>query len=101
VADYNEGRRLHDLEWAVQRVDSQIASNHREQENIRAELTRIGASMIASDTTSEQRLLMVSRSAELGRRYGELTTEIDALGKERVVHELELREFEQTLAARL
>jgi hypothetical protein len=101
VAEYNAGRRLHDLEWAVQRVDSQIASNHREQENIREELTRIGASMIAGDTTAEQRLLMVSRSAELGRRYGELTAQTKSLEEERVVHELELREFEQTLAARL
>jgi hypothetical protein len=101
VAEYNTGRRLHDLEWAVRRVDSQIASNHREQENIREELTRIGVSMIASDTTTEQRLLMVSRSAELGRRYGELTAQTKSLEDERVVHDIELREFQQTLAARL
>jgi hypothetical protein len=101
VAEYNTGRRLHDLEWAVQRVDSQIASNDREQENIRAELTRIGASMVANDTTAEQRVLMVSRSAELGRRYGELTNETKRLHEERVVHDIELRDFQQTLAARL
>jgi hypothetical protein len=101
VAEYNTGRRLHDLEWALQRVDSQIASNYREQENIRGELTRIGVSMIASDTTTEQRLLMVSRSAELGRRYGELTAQTKSLEDERVVHDIELREFQQTLAARL
>jgi hypothetical protein len=101
VAQFNTGRRLHDLEWAVQRVESQIASNYREQENIREEVARIGVSMIASDTTTEQRLLMVSRSAELGRRYGELTAETKSLEDERVVHEIELRDFEQTLAARL
>jgi hypothetical protein len=101
VAEFNTGRRLHDLEWAVQRVDSQIASNYREQESIREELTRIGASMIAGDTTTEQRLLMVSRSAELGRRYGELTAQTKSLEDERVVHEIELRDYEQTLAARL
>jgi uncharacterized protein DUF2799 len=100
VAEYNTGRHLHDLEWALQRVDSEIASNYREQENIRGELTRIGASMIANDTTSEQRLLMVSRSAELGRRYGELTAQTKSLEEERVVHALELRDFQQTLASR-
>lgn len=101
VAEYNTGRRLHDLEWAVQRVESQIASNYREQESIRDELTRIGVSMVASDTTPEQRLLMVTRSAELGRRYGELTGQTKSLEDERVVHELELRDFERTLSARL
>jgi hypothetical protein len=101
VAEYNTGRRLHDLEWALQRVDSQIASNDREQEDIRAELTRIGASMIAGDTTAEQRVLMVARSAELGRHYGELTARTKSLAGERVAHELELRDFQQTLAARL
>jgi hypothetical protein len=100
VAEYNTGRRLHDLEWALQRVDSQIASNNREQESIRGELTRIAASMVSNDTTTEQRVLMVSRSAEIGRRYGELTAQTKSLEGERVVHELELREFRQTLAAR-
>jgi hypothetical protein len=101
VAEYNTGRHLHDLERALQRVNSQIASNYREQESIRAELTRIGVSMVANDTTTEQRLLMVSRSAELGRRYGEITAHTKSLEEERVVHEIELRDFQQTLAARL
>lgn len=101
VVEYNTGRHLHDLEWALQRVDSQIASNYREQENIRGELTRIAASMVSNDTTAEQRVLMVSRTAEIGRRYGELTAQTKSLEDERVVHELELRDFQQTLAARL
>ncbi len=101
VAEYNTGRHLHDLEWALQRVSSQIASNYREQESIRDELTRIGVSMVANDTTTEQRLLMVSRCAELGRRYGELTGQTKSLENERAVHEIELRDFQQTLAARL
>jgi Protein of unknown function (DUF2799) len=100
VAEYNTGRHLHDLEWALQRVDSQIASNYREQEAIRAELTQIGVSMIAGDTTTEQRLLMVSRSAELGKRYGELTAQTKSLEDERVAHASELREYQQTLASR-
>ena len=99
VAAYNTGRHLHDLEWSLARVDGQIASNNREQEDIRKELTRIAASMVASDTTAEQRVLMVSKSAELGRRYGELTNETKALADERVVHALELRDFQETLAA--
>jgi hypothetical protein len=43
----------------------------------------------------------VSHSAELGRRYGELTNETRSLTEERVGKDRELREYEQTLSARL
>jgi hypothetical protein len=79
----------------------QIASNYREQESIRGELTGIAASMVATETTAEQRVYMVSRTAELGRRYGELTEATKTLERQRVEHERELRDYQQTLAARL
>ena len=43
--------------------------------------------MIASDTTAEQRVAMVTRSADLGRHYGELTTEIQQLERDRALAE--------------
>jgi hypothetical protein len=97
-AEYT-GRRLHELESALSSVDSRIASNYRTQENIKQELTDIGVRMIATDTTAEQRLAMVTRSADLGRRYGELTTEIQQLERERAVAERSLLEYRATLAA--
>ena len=57
--------------------------------------------MIATDTTTEQRLAMVTRSAELGRRYGELTNEIQHLERDRAVAERELLDYRSTLAAAL
>jgi hypothetical protein len=98
VAAYNSGRHLYELESAVRRVDSQIANNRAAQQRIRDELTAIAASMVSGDTSAEQRVLLVSRTAELGRRYGELSAEIEALERERVVHERELSEYRQTLA---
>ena len=99
LAEYNSGRRLHELESALGSVDSRIASNYRTQENIKQELTDIGIKMIATETTAEARLGMVTRSAELGRRYGELTTEIQQLERERAVAERSLLEYRATLAA--
>ena len=55
--------------------------------------------MVATETTAEQRLTMVTRSADLGRRYGELTTEIQQLERERAVAERSLLEYRATLAA--
>jgi len=99
LAEYNSGRRLHDLESALSSVDSRIAGNYRTQEAIKQELSDIGIKMIATETTAEQRLTMVTRSADLGRRYGELTTEIQQLERERAVAERSLLEYRATLAA--
>jgi hypothetical protein len=99
LAEYNSGHRLHDLESALSVVDSQIASNYRAQESIKQELTDIDVQMIATDTTVEQRLAMVTRSAELGRRHGQLTTEIQQLERDRAVAERSLLEYRATLAA--
>jgi hypothetical protein len=98
IAEYNAGRRLHDLESALAGVDGRIAGNYRAQENIKQELTGIAAKMIASDTTPEQRVAMVTRSADLGRRYGELTTEIQHLERDRALAERELLDYRQALA---
>jgi len=98
VAEYNAGRRLHDLESALAGVDGRIAGNYRAQENIKQELTSIAAKMIATDTTPEQRVAMVTRSADLGRRYGELTTEIQHLERDRALAERDLLDYQQALA---
>jgi hypothetical protein len=98
IAEYNAGRRLHDLESALASVAARVAGNYRAQENIKQELTTIAAKMIASDTTPEQRVAMVTRSADLGRRYGELTTEIQHLERDRAFAERELLDYQQALA---
>ena len=101
LASYNSGRRLYELESALRTVEAQIQSNYYEQESIRGELTGIAASMVAIETTAEQRIYMVSRTAELGRRYGELTEATKTLERQRANHERELRDYQQTLAAQL
>lgn len=99
VAEYNAGRQLHGLESALANVDARIASNYRAQENIKRELAENVAKTVASDTTAEQRVALVMRSADLGKRFGELTTEIRELERTRAVAERELLDYRQTLAA--
>ena len=99
VAEYNAGRHLFELESTLRSVDARIASNYRAQENIKQELTGIAAKMIASETTAEERVAMVTRSADLGRRYGELTAEIPQLERDRALAEGDLLEYRATLAA--
>jgi hypothetical protein len=100
LAEYNAGRHLFELESALRSIDARIAGNYRAQENIKQELTKIAATMIAVDTTAQQRVALVTRSADLGRRYGQLTTEIEQLQRDRAVNERDLYDYQQTLAAR-
>jgi hypothetical protein len=101
VAEYNVGRHLYELESAVRDIDNQIARNLGEQDRIKKELTGIAARMVSADTSTEQRVVLVARTAELGKRYGELSAQNDTLKQERVGHAAELADYQQTLAARL
>ena len=98
LAAYNSGRQLYQLESALAQIDRQIASSHAEQDSIEVRLTEIGIAMVSDETSAEERLLMVTESAQLGERYGELTTSIEVLERERVEREIELRDYQQTLA---
>lgn len=100
VSEYNAGRHLYELESAVRSIDSRIASNLNAQERIKKELTAIAAQMVNPDTSAQQRLTLVARTAELGKRYGELSAQNDDLKQERVAHAGELADYQQTLASR-
>jgi hypothetical protein len=99
LAAYDSGYRLYELETALRRVDARLAGNAREQQKIKQELTAIAASMVSNDTTGEERVLLVARAAELGTRHGELNAESEALEHDRVLHERDLLDYRQTLAA--
>lgn len=98
VAAYDSGRRLHELESALREVDTRIARNEREQESIKQELTSIAAAMVSSETTAEERVRLVARTAEIGERHGELEAENEQLARDRVVHEQALLAYRDTLA---
>jgi hypothetical protein len=96
---YDSGYHLYELETALRRVEAQLTSNDREQHTIKQELTAIAASMVSNETTGEERVLLVARAAELGARHGELTADSEALEEDRVLHERDLLDYRQTLAA--
>lgn len=98
VAAYDSGRRLFELESSLRDVDNRIAYNKREQKSIKQELTSIAAAMISSETTAEERVHLVARTAELGERHGELEAETEQLERDRVVHEQALLDYRDTLA---
>jgi hypothetical protein len=98
LAAYHSGRRLYDLEASVRSIDARLAGNARAQESIRQELTQIGVTMASDETSAEQRVQLVARAAELGKRHGEISTENGSLQEERAIVALELDEYRETLA---
>src|SRR5690606_5270646 len=75
LAAYQSGRRLYDLEASMRAIDSRIAGNARAQEGIKQELTSIAATIASDETSGEERIHLVARAAELGKRHGELSNE--------------------------
>lgn len=99
VAEYNAGRQLYELESSLRDVNNQLASNARAQEDIKRELTGIAAAMISDGTSAEERITLVGRAAELGKRHSEITSHTETLEQERIDLERELYEYRQTLAS--
>jgi hypothetical protein len=99
LAGYTSGHHLYQLESALRRIDSQITSNLRAQESIKQELTEIAASMVSDESSAEERVTLVGRAAELGRRHSEISAETDALKQERLLHERDLLDYRETLAS--
>ena len=99
LSGYNSGHHLYELEAAVHNVDSRIASDQRAQEHIKKRLTAIGLTIADSKTTAEERVSLVAEVADLGRRYGELSKEIQALQKEQAGNELALQDYRATLTS--
>jgi hypothetical protein len=95
---YNSGRQLFELEAAVRNVDARVASNTRTQEQITKELTEIGVKVASSETSTEDRVKLVARVAELGTKRGQLTAENEKLREQRALHQRDLDEYRQTLA---
>ena len=99
LAQYNSGHHLYELESAVRSVENRIASDRRAQVNIKKRLTTIGLTIADSKTAPKERVSLVAEVADLGRRYGELSKEIQTLQKQQAANELALDDYRATLSS--
>ncbi len=96
---YRVGHQLYSLRANVNSASSQIASRERELDRIENEIRSKEALLIASETTIEDRVLLLADLKRLSERTGELETEIDQLVADRAHHEHALADYENTVAA--
>jgi hypothetical protein len=95
---YRAGSRLYSLRSNVNRVNAAIAANEqRIEENVETIVAK-EAALISSETTIENRVLILADLKRLSEEQGELEAEIDRLIEERARHEAELADYESTVA---
>lgn len=91
---YNEDYHLYTLRSNVNRANSNISARERELENVEDEMRAKEAALIAPDTTTEQRILLVADLKALSERTGELEAEIQMLYQERAQAQAELDNYQ-------
>lgn len=96
---YRVGNELYKLRSNVNAANSRIHAKERELEDVKDTIRAKEAQLIASDTTPQNRILLIADLKELSERTGELEAQIDELIRDRARHEHELADYEQTVAA--
>lgn len=91
---YNAGYHLYTLRANVNRANASISARERELESVEDEMRSKEAALIAPETTTEQRILLVADLKELSERTGELETEIQMLYEDRARAQAELDNYQ-------
>ncbi len=94
---YNAGQHLYALRSNVNRATNAINARERELDRIRDEMTAKEAALISSETTSEERVVLLLDLKELSERTGQLEAEIKGLYDERARHQVELENYQVAL----
>ena len=95
---YNAGYNLYTLRSNVNRASSRINAKERELENVAKTMRSKEAALIDSETTTEERILLLADLKELSERTGELEVEIRDLYEQRARYQFELDNYEVSVA---
>lgn len=96
---YRVGNQLYILRSNVGAANSRIASKERKLDRIETDIRSKEATVIAADTTTENRVLLLADLKRLSEHTGELEVEIEQLIRDRARFEYELADYENTVAA--
>lgn len=96
---YLAGQQLFSLRANVNSANSQIYAKERELEDIEQTVVNAEALLIAAETTTEERVLLLADLKRLSERTGELEVEIEQLVADRARFQQNLQQYEQTVAA--
>lgn len=95
---YRSGQQLYELRSHVASANRAIDARRNEVERIKDEIRATQAALIASETTPQDRILLLADLKELSEEQGRLEAEIVDLIEERADHEHDLQSYEAVLA---
>ena len=95
---YNAGHHLYTLRSNVNRATSQIQSKESELDRIDDKLVRNAAALIADETTSQDRILLLAEMRDLAGRTGQLKAQIKELHDVRARSQVELEHYQLVVA---
>lgn len=98
VDAFNSGHRLHNLKSNVNSANYQISAKRSELERTEDRIRQVEADLISSETSAEDRVLLLVDLKDLSERTGQLEAEIVELIEERAEYEQQLAAYEAMIA---
>ena len=98
LESFRVGRELYRLRSAVNSSYSALAGHEAELAGIEAQIRDTQAALIAKETSTEDRVLLLADLKELSERKGAVETEIQNLIAEHAAAEVELANYETQVA---
>jgi len=95
---YNAGHHLYTLRSRVDNASSSISSKEYEMKRIDEDILKKEAILIAKETTTEQRIILLADLKDLSERTGELAVEIEHLYEDRARYRVELENYQAAMA---
>lgn len=95
---YRAGYHLYELQANVNSANYQINAKRNELDHIDGEIREKEALLIAAETTTQDRILILADLKDLSERTGQLETEILVLVDDRARHEEQLANYQSSVA---
>jgi hypothetical protein len=95
---YNSGYHLYNLRSNVNSTTYRINANKTAQQETQELIRAKEAALIARDTPTEERVLLIADLKELSERTGQLEAEMYELIEDRAMYEHQLQSYEAVLA---
>lgn len=95
---YNAGHHLYSLRSSVNRASSAIHNKEREIERNKELIRSKEVALIGDETTTADRILLLSDLKDLSERTGELEAEIEDLHEQRARSQVELEHYQLMVA---
>lgn len=98
VDAFNAGHRLHGLRSNVNSATYQINAKRAELERNEDRMREAEAELIGTETSTQDRILVLAELKDLSERTGQLEAEIVDLLEERAIYEQQLADYEAMIA---